>query len=60
MKTKRKISFVMVFVFLVFVSMFVIPASASKKNTSNRYNVCFVLDSTDSLCACYSSKLPEK
>ena len=25
------------------------PAAAAKKNTSNRFNVCFVLDSTDSL-----------
>ena len=49
MKTKRKIVFIGLFVFLVFISVFAIPVTASKKNTSNRYNVCFVLDSTDSL-----------
>lgn len=49
MKTKRKIGFAILFVLLVFVSVFAIPVTASKKNTSNRYNVCFVLDSTDSL-----------
>ena len=49
MKAKGKFGLVVLFVFLVFVSVFAIPATASKKNTSNRYNVCFVLDSTDSL-----------
>ena len=46
-KIYQSIAACMLAAMLVFSAL--VPAAAAKKNTSNRFNVCFVLDSTDSL-----------
>ncbi len=46
-KVHKSITTLLLAVMLVFAAL--VPAFAAKKNTANRFNVCFVLDSTDSL-----------
>lgn len=49
MKGKKRIVLSVILALIMLASLFAVPVNAADKNTSNRYNVCFVLDSTDSL-----------
>ncbi len=55
-KKKRLIAALMM-VLVMLVSITVSSANAAEKNTSNRFNVCFVLDSTNSLLDTDSEKM---
>lgn len=49
MKAKKRVVSAIFLVVIIVLSVVIMPAKAVEKNTSNRYNVCFVLDSTNSL-----------
>lgn len=57
MKLKKGVVISIALICIVLASIFTTSTSAAEKNTSNRFNVCFVLDSTNSLLDTDAEKL---
>lgn len=57
MKKKNRIISALVLILILLISILAVPVYAADKNTSNRFNVCFVLDSTNSLLSTDAEKL---
>lgn len=57
MKERKRIVSAIFLIIVMLLSVVIMPAEAVEKNTSNRFNVCFVLDSTNSLLDTDAEKL---
>lgn len=57
MKERKRIVSAVFLIIVMLLSVVIMPAKAVEKNTSNRFNVCFVLDSTNSLLDTDAEKL---
>lgn len=57
MRNKKRVGISIVLICVLLTSFFLTSTSAVKNNTSNRFNVCFVLDSTNSLLDTDAEKL---
>ena len=57
MKERKRLFIAIVLALITMLSILLVPAEAAEKNTSNRFNVCFVLDSTNSLLDTDAEKL---